>query len=130
MKWRLVQNLELDKIKNTRCLLLGSGTLGCNVARALVAWGINHIVMVDNKNVSFSNPARQSLYTYQDAIGGAQSKAKAAAIALRLINPSIDSKGVDLSIKMPGHLFEKCMFFFCRMMFFFVLKFIKNYYSY
>nr|XP_027195208.1 ubiquitin-like modifier-activating enzyme ATG7 [Dermatophagoides pteronyssinus] len=107
MKWRLVQNLELDKIKNTRCLLLGSGTLGCNVARALVAWGINHIVMVDNKNVSFSNPARQSLYTYQDAIGGAQSKAKAAAIALRLINPSIDSKGVDLSIKMPGHLFEK-----------------------
>ncbi|KAH7644986.1 ubiquitin-like protein modifier-activating enzyme atg7-like protein [Dermatophagoides farinae] len=107
MKWRLVQNLELDKIKNTHCLLLGSGTLGCNVARTLVAWGINHITMVDNKNVSFSNPARQSLYTYQDAIGGVQSKAQAAAIALRLINPSIESKGIDLNIKMPGHLFEK-----------------------
>ncbi|OTF71833.1 ubiquitin-like protein modifier-activating enzyme ATG7-like protein, partial [Euroglyphus maynei] len=63
--------------------------------------------MVDNKNVSFSNPARQSLYTYQDAIGSKQSKAMTAAKALRMINPSIDSKGIDLNIKMPGHLLEK-----------------------
>lgn len=107
MKWRLVEKLNLEKIKNTRCLLLGSGTLGCNVARALVAWGVNHITMVDNKNVSFSNPARQSLYTYQDAIDGKHSKAETAAMALKQINPLIESKGVELNIKMPDHSFEK-----------------------
>ena len=32
----MVPDLDLDKIAATRCLLLGSGTLGCNVARALL----------------------------------------------------------------------------------------------
>lgn len=36
MKWRIMPNIDLDVIKNQRCLLLGSGTLGCNVARCLM----------------------------------------------------------------------------------------------
>ena len=107
MKWRLAPTLDLELIRNTRCLLLGSGTLGCNVARALVAWGVGKITFADNRTVSFSNPARQSLYTFQDAVGGGKSKAKTAADALKQIQPGIDSQGFDLNIKMPGHQLNK-----------------------
>lgn len=51
MKWRLVPSLDLDKIANTKCLLLGSGTLGCNVARCLLGWGVRSMTFVDNGKV-------------------------------------------------------------------------------
>ena len=38
MKWRIAPSINLDIIKQTKCLLLGSGTLGCNVARCLLVY--------------------------------------------------------------------------------------------
>ncbi|PNF26232.1 Ubiquitin-like modifier-activating enzyme ATG7 [Cryptotermes secundus] len=103
MKWRLMPELDLDLIKNTRCLLLGSGTLGCSVARTLLGWGVRYITLVDNGCVSYSNPVRQSLFTYKDSLNSGRPKSEAAADALKAIFPGVESCGVQLNIPMPGH---------------------------
>lgn len=69
MRWRLLPSLDLELISQTRCLLLGAGTLGCNVARCLLGWGVRTITLVDNGSVSYSNPVRQSLYSFKASTG-------------------------------------------------------------
>nr|QVX20062.1 ATG7 [Eriocheir sinensis] len=103
MRWRVAPQLDLGIIHRTRCLLLGSGTLGCAVARCLMGWGVRHLTLVDNGKVSYSNPVRQNLYTFKDCQNGGRYKAVAAAEALLEIFPKMNSKGVVLSIPMPGH---------------------------
>lgn len=102
MKWRLWPSLDTDGLSYTRCLLLGAGTLGCAVARALLGWGVRDITLVDNGRVSYSNPARQCLFEFEDA-EARSFKAVAAAARLRKIFPNVRSEGVVLSIPMPGH---------------------------
>ena len=122
MRWRLVPSLDLETITATRCLILGSGTLGCYVSRGLMvtivtiikvnykwmsfqlkAWGVTNITFVDNSQVSYSNPVRQPLFKFEDCINGGKEKALAAADALKQIYPNVNSKGIQLSIPMPGH---------------------------
>lgn len=103
MRWRLVPTLDLEKVISTRCLLLGAGTLGCNVARTLMGWGVRHITFVDNAKISYSNPVRQPLYEFEDCLGGGKSKALAAAEKLEKIFPGVTAKGFNMSIPMPGH---------------------------
>lgn len=97
MKWRLVPDLDLEKICNLKCLLLGAGTLGCAVARVLLGWGVNNITFVDNSNVSHSNTVRQSLYSHQDAVKH-KHKAYAAKDAVLNIRPGIVSTKKDLTL--------------------------------
>ncbi|XP_075229158.1 autophagy-related 7 [Lycorma delicatula] len=103
MKWRLAPQLDLDVIKESRCLLLGAGTLGCSIARNLLAWGVHNITLVDNGQVSHSNPVRQSLYTFEDC-KNVQKKAMVAAEALKRIHPTVNAVGVVMDIPMPGHI--------------------------
>uniref|UniRef100_A0A674EFI1 Ubiquitin-like modifier-activating enzyme ATG7 n=1 Tax=Salmo trutta TaxID=8032 RepID=A0A674EFI1_SALTR len=103
MRWRLVPSLDLDKVTSTKCLLLGAGTLGCNVARTLMGWGVRHITFVDNAKISYSNPVRQPLYEFEDCLGGGKSKALAAVDRLGKIFPGVNSEGHVMSIPMPGH---------------------------
>lgn len=136
MRWRLLPDLELGKITSAKCLLLGAGTLGCYVARALMVracfkylscssekllkgWGIRHITFVDSGKVSFSNPARQPLFTFADCLNGGRPKAECAASRLKDIFPGMVcqmrdctrtwlnankvTRGHQMSIPMPGH---------------------------
>ena len=84
-------------------LFSGAGTLGCNVARLLLAWGVQNIMLVDHGRVSYSNPVRQSLFVFDDAMGGSSNKAERAAAHLKSINPSCEILYSDISIPMPGH---------------------------
>ncbi|CAH0718246.1 unnamed protein product, partial [Brenthis ino] len=103
MQWRLIPDLNIDVMKETKCLLLGAGTLGCHVARDLLAWGFRHITFIDNGKVSYSNPTRQVLFYFQDCLNGGKKKAEAAADNLKLILPTVQSHGLTLHIPMPGH---------------------------
>lgn len=101
MKWRMAPDLNTDIIKETKFLLVGAGTLGCHVARSLLGWGSRNITFIDNGKVSYSNPVRQSLFSFNDSIGD-NSKAILAAKKLKEIFPSVNSEGYDLFIPLPS----------------------------
>ncbi|XP_047974492.1 ubiquitin-like modifier-activating enzyme atg7 isoform X2 [Salvia hispanica] len=103
MRWRQLPSLNLTVLSSTRCLLLGAGTLGCQVARMLMAWGVRKITFVDSGRVSMSNPLRQSLYTLDDCLNGGEFKAIAAAKSLSRIYPAVETQSVVMAIPMPGH---------------------------
>lgn len=103
MRWRALPSLDLKLLSSTKCLLLGAGTLGCQVARSLMAWGVRHITLVDRGHVAMSNPLRQSLYTHDDCLNGGQLKANAAAKNLKCIFPGVEAEGISMTIPMPGH---------------------------
>jgi ubiquitin-like modifier-activating enzyme ATG7 len=103
MKWRIAPDLNLNKIKDTKCLLLGAGTLGSYVSRILMGWGVRKITFIDNGTVSFSNPVRQPLFDFKDCINGGAQKAYRAAEALQEIYPGVDSRGFVMSVPMLGH---------------------------
>ncbi|XP_068664271.1 ubiquitin-like modifier-activating enzyme atg7 [Aristolochia californica] len=103
MRWRTLPSLNLDLLSNCKCLLLGAGTLGCQVARMLMAWGIRKITLLDNGRVAMSNPLRQSLYTFDDCHNGGDLKSLAAVKSLKRIFPAVEADGIAMSIPMPGH---------------------------
>lgn len=103
MRWRLLPELDAARLASTKCLLLGAGTLGCAVARCLLGWGVRHVTFLDSGKVSYSNPVRQSLFEFADCLEGGKPKAAAAAEMLTRIFPGVTSRGVRMSIPMPGH---------------------------
>lgn len=96
-------SLNLEVLQNTSCLLLGSGSLGCQVSRNLLSWGFRKITFVDNGTVSYSNPVRQCLFTFEDSKSPDNQKAHVAAKRLQEIFPSVVTRGEKLRIPMPGH---------------------------
>ncbi len=102
MKWRMAPELNVEKIKTTKFLLIGAGTLGCHVSRNLLGWGARNINFIDCGFISYSNPVRQSLFSFSDAKAGNSLKAETAAKALKEIFPSVQSEGYSFQIPLPG----------------------------
>jgi ubiquitin-like modifier-activating enzyme ATG7 len=70
----------------------------------LLGWGYTgKITFVDSGKVSFSNPVRQCLFTFEDSQKPNNYKAEIAAQRLKEIYPKVDATGVVMSIPMPGH---------------------------
>ena len=103
MKWRQAPDLDLEILKETKCLLLGSGSLGCQVARNLLSWGYTKLTFVDNGRVSYSNPVRQCLFTFEDSRAEDNFKAQIAAKRIAEIYPKVEAQGITMNIPMPGH---------------------------
>lgn len=106
MKWRVAPQLDLDIIRHQKVLLLGAGTLGSYVARALMGWGVREINFVDSGRVSYSNPVRQPLFTFHDCFGDANrgyEKAPRASEVLKEIFPGVSSRGYCMEVPMIGH---------------------------
>ncbi|CAD5226955.1 unnamed protein product [Bursaphelenchus xylophilus] len=103
VRWRLVPELKLSNLTDLKVLIVGSGTLGCNLARNFLGWGVKHFTFIDNSVVSFNNPVRQSLFTFEDAKQGNKSKSLTAAESLKKIYPSVYAEGLEMKIPMPSH---------------------------
>ena len=103
MKWRMAPELDVDKLHEQKVLLFGCGTLGCNVARDLLGWGVRKFTLLDYGKVSYSNPPRQPLFCFQDCLNGGRLKAEAAAEELKRICPDCECVYKSVEIPMPGH---------------------------
>lgn len=44
MRWRALPSLNLTSLSTLRCLLIGAGTLGCQVARMLMVNSYNFMI--------------------------------------------------------------------------------------
>ena len=66
-------------------------------------WGVRKITFVDNGSVSFSNPVRQPLFSFEDCLNGGAKKAHRAAEALKEIYPGVEAEGHVMSVPMAGH---------------------------
>ncbi|GAB66537.1 ThiF family protein [Plasmodium cynomolgi strain B] len=106
IKWKLLKDLKEEKITSLKVLILGMGTVGCNVARTCVTWGIKHLTFVDNSVVKHSNVGRQSLYTTDDVEDESKMpvhKVVAAKRSLLKIAPDLKIEAKFIDIPMPGH---------------------------
>ena len=105
MKWRLEPKLDLNLLSTKKFFILGTGTLGCNLARLLIGYGVKYITFLDYGHVSYSNLARQSLFTTDnfDSEDKGITKVEAAKINLLKIAPHTIIETIFIKVPMPGH---------------------------
>lgn len=99
IKWRILPEFRPELLQMMNILIIGVGTLGCNILRDLVGWGVKKFTLIDCGLVAPSNPARQSLYLSKDV--GAK-KVDAAKQRLLEIRADLEIETYDIEIPMPS----------------------------
>lgn len=59
-------NETLDKIQNTKPFVVGTGAIGCELLKQLMALGTKNIITTDMDNIEVSNLSRQFLFNNDD----------------------------------------------------------------
>ncbi len=96
---------EMEKIAQTRVLLVGLGGLGGFVASSLARLGVRSLVLVDYDRFSSSNLNRQ-LYSSVDTLG--KSKVDVLVGELKKINPDIEITAfLDSVYNLDASVYEK-----------------------
>ncbi|KAG4107478.1 hypothetical protein H8356DRAFT_1416886 [Neocallimastix lanati (nom. inval.)] len=88
----------LEKVENSRILMVGSGGIGCELLKNLVMSGFKNIEIIDLDTIDLSNLNRQFLFQRQH-IG--KSKSKVARQSALEFNPNVNIKAHHANIKDP-----------------------------
>uniref|UniRef100_A0A453F1U9 Ubiquitin-like modifier-activating enzyme ATG7 n=1 Tax=Aegilops tauschii subsp. strangulata TaxID=200361 RepID=A0A453F1U9_AEGTS len=99
MGWRHFP-VDLKNLSGIRCLLLGAGTLGCEVSRLLMTWGVRKLTVVDGGHVSMPDVLKQSLYVDDDC---GVPRATAIVPHLKERCPAVDVEAIQMEIPAPGN---------------------------
>ena len=94
-KITLLGKESVDKIQNTKIMIIGLGGVGGTVLSALYRSGFRHFVLVDNDKVDPSNLNRQIMYSSNDV---GKLKTDVCKTKLTEFCGEIDVKTVNLSV--------------------------------
>lgn len=82
-----------ERVSTAKVLVVGCGSLGNEVLKNLVLFGVGHLVVVDFDHVEASNLTRSILFTQKDAEQG-RTKVETVAGRLREINPAVEIRPI------------------------------------
>jgi molybdopterin-synthase adenylyltransferase len=83
---RLIQWWDQERLRAAKVMVVGAGAIGNEVLKNLALIGVGHVWVIDCDEIEDSNLTRSILFRREDR---GQSKAAAAARAMRDINPDV-----------------------------------------
>lgn len=87
--FNLLSWFKVERVKESRVLVVGAGALGNEVLKNLALFGVGNIYIVDFDTIEYSNLTRSILFREEDADKGYY-KAEVAARRVKEINPGIN----------------------------------------
>ena len=90
---KIIGNDNLNKLHNTKVMIIGIGGVGGYVTEALVRSGIENFILIDHDKIDITNKNRQII-----ALDSTYGKTKVSVMANRILDINKDSKVEELEI--------------------------------
>ncbi len=91
----ILPQVDQERLKSARVLIVGAGGLGCPAISYLAGAGVGHLTIIDSDTLEESNLHRQVSFKHADL---GQSKARLAAQRASDLNPYIHAVGEQIRI--------------------------------